>query len=45
MGIARRSEIHGHVSKGFEAVRNAFVENFSHRRELVCTENPIGFIE
>jgi CubicO group peptidase (beta-lactamase class C family) len=25
---------HGHVSKGFEAVRQAFVENFSRRKEL-----------
>jgi CubicO group peptidase (beta-lactamase class C family) len=25
---------HGHVSKGFEAVREAFVENFSNRNEL-----------
>jgi len=31
---ARNSGIHGHVSKGFEAVREAFVENFSSRREL-----------
>jgi CubicO group peptidase (beta-lactamase class C family) len=31
---APNSEIHGHVSKGFEAVRDAFVENFSRRREL-----------
>jgi CubicO group peptidase (beta-lactamase class C family) len=30
----RNSEIHGQVSKGFEAVRDAFVENFSRRREL-----------
>lgn len=27
-------EIHGYVSPGFEAVREAFVENFSQRREL-----------
>ena len=26
--------IHGYVSKGFEAVRDAFHENFSHRKEL-----------
>jgi CubicO group peptidase (beta-lactamase class C family) len=26
--------IHGHVSKGFEAVREAFLENFSRRNEL-----------
>jgi CubicO group peptidase (beta-lactamase class C family) len=34
MANARNSEIHGHVSKGFETVRDAFVENFSRRREL-----------
>jgi len=28
------AEIHGHVSRGFEAVRIAFVENFSRRNEL-----------
>jgi CubicO group peptidase (beta-lactamase class C family)/uncharacterized protein YndB with AHSA1/START domain len=27
-------EVHGHVSRGFEAVREAFVENFARRREL-----------
>jgi CubicO group peptidase (beta-lactamase class C family) len=27
-------EIHGHVSNGFEPVRDAFVENFSRRKEL-----------
>jgi CubicO group peptidase (beta-lactamase class C family) len=27
-------EIHGHVSAGFEAVRDAFAENFSRRHEL-----------
>jgi CubicO group peptidase (beta-lactamase class C family) len=27
-------EIHGHVAKGLEPVRNAFVENFSHRQEF-----------
>ncbi len=27
-------EIHGFVSRGFEAVREAFAENFSHRREI-----------
>jgi CubicO group peptidase (beta-lactamase class C family) len=29
-----RVEIHGFVSAGFEAVRDAFAENFSRRREL-----------
>jgi CubicO group peptidase (beta-lactamase class C family) len=29
-----RLEIQGHVSRGFEAVREAFVENFARRREL-----------
>ena len=27
-------DVHGHVSRGFEAVREAFVENFARRREL-----------
>jgi len=27
-------KIHGFASKGFEAVRDAFVENFTHRNEL-----------
>ena len=26
--------VHGHVSRGFESVREAFSENFAHRREL-----------
>ena len=30
----RRTEIHGFVSKGYEPVREAFVENFSRRREI-----------
>jgi CubicO group peptidase (beta-lactamase class C family) len=30
----RSDEIHGHVSKGFEPVREAFAENFSRRKEL-----------
>jgi CubicO group peptidase (beta-lactamase class C family) len=34
MANARHSGIHGHVSRGFESVRDAFVENFSRRREL-----------
>lgn len=29
-----RAEIHGDVANGFEAVREAFAENFAHRREL-----------
>jgi CubicO group peptidase (beta-lactamase class C family) len=32
--IIARTKIQGHVSKGFEAVQDAFLENFSHRREL-----------
>jgi CubicO group peptidase (beta-lactamase class C family) len=28
------SEVQGHVSRGFEAVREAFIENFARRREL-----------
>ena len=31
---ASRFDIHGHVSPGFESVREAFVENFARRREL-----------
>ena len=31
---AQRVHIEGHVSAGFEAVRNAFEENFSRRHEL-----------
>ena len=36
MSVAASShiEIQGHVSAGFEALREAFVENFSHRNEL-----------
>lgn len=31
---AHRVQVHGHVSPGFEAVRETFAENFSHRHEL-----------
>jgi CubicO group peptidase (beta-lactamase class C family) len=34
MTASQRIRIEGHVSTGFEAVRNAFAENFSRRREL-----------
>lgn len=34
MANARHSGIHGYVSKGFAAVRDAFIESFSRRREL-----------
>ena len=34
VAAARHDEIHGYVGKGFEAVREAFRENFSHRKEL-----------
>lgn len=30
----KRLDIHGHVNHGFEAVREAFVENFARRHEL-----------
>jgi CubicO group peptidase (beta-lactamase class C family) len=30
----KRTHIHGDVHEGFEAVREAFAENFTHRREL-----------
>ena len=29
-----RTNVEGHVSRGFEAVREAFAENFTRRREL-----------
>ncbi len=31
---SKRAEIQGHVSNGFEVVRDAFLENFSRRNEL-----------
>ena len=31
---APHAGVQGYVSKGFEAVRDAFLENFSHRKEL-----------
>jgi len=31
---ARRVDVEGHVSPGFESVRDAFAENFTRRREL-----------
>ena len=34
MKASQRIQIEGHVSAGFEAVRDAFVENFFRRREL-----------
>jgi CubicO group peptidase (beta-lactamase class C family) len=34
MAAAQHTEIQGYVSKGFEAVRDAFLENFSRRKEL-----------
>ncbi len=34
MKALKRSRIEGHVSAGFDAVRNAFAENFSRRHEL-----------
>ena len=32
--VSRSAEVHGHVSRGFEAVGKAFAENFAQRREL-----------
>jgi len=32
--IAQAQEVQGHVSRGFEAVRDVFVENFAQRHEL-----------
>jgi hypothetical protein len=37
MRFLYRSEIHGHVSPGFEIVREAFSENFTRRNELGVT--------
>src|SRR5215510_3663444 len=34
MAASERFSIHGHVSRGFEAVREAFIQNFVRRREL-----------
>lgn len=34
MKASQRIRVEGHVSAGFEAVRDAFAENFSRRREL-----------
>ncbi len=31
---SQRSEIQGYANKGFESVREAFTDNFSHRNEL-----------
>lgn len=31
---SQRAEIHGYARSGFEAVREAFAENFAHRKEL-----------
>ena len=34
MALQARGEVHGHVSAGFEPVRQAFADNFSFRNEL-----------
>ena len=34
MSASERCDIQGRVSRGFEAVRETFIENFSRRREL-----------
>jgi CubicO group peptidase (beta-lactamase class C family) len=34
MAVTKQIEVQGYVSKGFEAVRAAFVENFARRKEL-----------
>src|SRR6185436_17396352 len=34
VGASDQAAVEGHVSRGFAAVREAFVENFSRRREL-----------
>jgi len=34
MAVNGQTGVHGHVAEGFEAVRDAFLENFSHRNEL-----------
>ncbi|MCM3881405.1 MAG: beta-lactamase family protein [Vicinamibacterales bacterium] len=34
MATSKRATVEGHVSRGFEPVREAFLENFARRREL-----------
>ena len=34
IAAAKLAEVHGFVSRGYEAVRDAFAENFSRRREI-----------
>jgi hypothetical protein len=34
MAVTTPHNIEGHVSPGFESVREAFADNFSRRREL-----------
>ena len=34
MAVVGRPEVHGYISKGYEAVRDAFHENFTRRKEL-----------
>jgi len=34
VNVSQRVNVEGHVSRGFEAVREAFVENFARRHEL-----------
>lgn len=34
MAASHDTAIHGHVTPGFESVREVFIENFSRRREL-----------
>ena len=34
VAIASQTTVEGHISRGFEAVREAFAENFIHRHEL-----------
>jgi CubicO group peptidase (beta-lactamase class C family) len=34
LAAAEHTDIHGHVSKGYEPLRDAFADNFAHRKEL-----------
>src|SRR6187397_2380401 len=34
VAVLDRTAVEGHVTRGFEAVREAFIENFARRREL-----------
>jgi len=41
MFVTVSDAVEGHVSRGFEAVRAAFADNFARRRELAARAVPI----